>query len=192
MRRYDWVRATSRGPLTFLGDPISGRLQRSAGAGRSSAPPNIDLMKRIGLVGCVKLKQMVPAPAADLYISPLFKLRRRYVERSCSQWYILSAKHGLVRAGQVLEPYEQTLKAASRGERRAWSARVVDALESEIGSFKDVLFEIHAGYEYRSFGLHDGIVDGGGHVEVPTEGLPIGEQLAFYKRSLMANAPPAI
>jgi hypothetical protein len=51
--------------------------------------------RRIGLVGCVKDKVNVPTKARDLYVSPLFVGRRRYVERTCDQWWILSAAHGL-------------------------------------------------------------------------------------------------
>jgi len=41
---------------------------------------------RIGLVGCVKQKALVAAPAAELYVSPLFRARRTDVERSCDRW----------------------------------------------------------------------------------------------------------
>lgn len=41
---------------------------------------------RVGLVGCVKQKLHHPATAADLYVSPLFRGRRRYVERTSSSW----------------------------------------------------------------------------------------------------------
>ncbi|HWO69164.1 MAG TPA: hypothetical protein VNP94_00195, partial [Actinomycetota bacterium] len=45
---------------------------------------------RIGLVGCVKSKRARPAPARDLYTSPLFRGARRFVERSCDRWFVLS------------------------------------------------------------------------------------------------------
>ena len=56
---------------------------------------------RVGLVGCVKKKGSSPAPAGDLYISPLFIGRRRFVEASCDRWFILSALHGLLDPDQV-------------------------------------------------------------------------------------------
>lgn len=136
--------------------------------------------RRIGLVGCVKSKLDNPAPARDLYKSPLFVGRRRYVERSCNHWFVLSAKHGLVKPDTVLEPYDQTLKQATRAERRQWSEAVLRALTRELGSFNSTVFEIHAGNEYRAFGLEDGIRKLGGQVNVPTQGLYLGQQLAFY------------
>ena len=45
--------------------------------------------RRIGLVGCVKQKPRKPALAKDLYTSTLFEGRRRYVEQSCDDWWIL-------------------------------------------------------------------------------------------------------
>lgn len=138
--------------------------------------------RRIGLVGCVKRKLPRAAPARDLYASALFLGRRAFVERTCDRWYILSALHGLVEPNQVVEPYNHTLKDASASERRAWSAAVVEELNRTLGSLAGVSFEIHAGTEYREFGLHQALEQQGARVEVPTRGLRMGEQLAFYGR----------
>jgi len=137
--------------------------------------------RRIGLVGCVKSKRDRPSPARDLYTSPLFRGRRRHVEQTCDRWFVLSAKHGLVDPDTVLEPYDQTLKRAGRAERQRWSAAVLKALELELGSFSSTVFEIHAGDDYRAFGLVDGIRKLGGQVVVPTDRLSLGQQLAFYR-----------
>jgi hypothetical protein len=67
---------------------------------------------RIGLVGCVKQKLPVAALAQDLYISPLLVGRRRYVEKTCDDWFILWVKHGLADRNEVLEPYDITLRCA--------------------------------------------------------------------------------
>ena len=80
----------------------------------------------------------------------------------------------------MLEPYDQTLKRAGRAERRRWSVEVVAALKRELGPFAATTFEIHAGNEYRAFGLEQGIRELGGLVIVPTTGLSLGQQLAYY------------
>lgn len=136
--------------------------------------------RRIGLVGCVKRKLSQAAPARDLYVSDLFLARRAFVERTCQRWFILSALHGLVDPRRVLEPYDRTLKDASAAERRAWSALVVQDLKRTLGNLDDVTFEVHAGTEYREFGLRQGLEREQARIEVPAEGLRIGEQLAFY------------
>lgn len=140
-------------------------------------------LRRIGLVGCVKQKAAVARPAADLYESALFLGRRSYVESTCETWWVLSAEHGLVSPMTVLEPYDRALKNASRAERRRWSERVLDALDEAVAPWEGVTVEIHAGAEYREFGLVDGIRDRGSFIEIPTAGMPIGRQLQFYARA---------
>ena len=140
------------------------------------------MTSRIGLVGCVSEKHDRPAPARDLYRSALFLGRRRYVEESCDDWFILSAKHGLVRQDEVLEPYDEALTGAGRAIKRAWARRVIEQLAEALGPFDGTTFEVHAGADYFGFGLEAGLIERGGQVEVPTLGLRVGEQLQFYAR----------
>lgn len=135
---------------------------------------------RIGLVGCVKEKRSAPAAAGDLYTSALFRGRRRFVERSCDRWYILSALHGLVDPEATLEPYDVTLVGAGRQTKRDWAARVLHQIDSQLGSVFGVVIEVHAGADYRDWGLVDGLRARGAMVSAPTEGLTQGRQLAFY------------
>jgi hypothetical protein len=137
----------------------------------------------IGLVGCVKTKRDHAAPARDLYISPLFRGRRAYVERTCARWFILSAKHGLVEPDTLLEPYDVTLDSASPRERRAWSVGVLEALRQRVGELEGLTFEAHAGSSYLDFGLADGLVVAGEKVIRPAHGLGMFEQQAFYASS---------
>jgi len=137
--------------------------------------------RRIGLVGCVKKKLRAPARAQDLYTSPLFRGRRQFVEASCDEWWILSAKHGLVDPREELHPYDVTLNTMGVGERREWSQRVLEQIRAQIDPSISDVFEIHAGANYRVFGLVAGLSSMGFVVEVPTEGLRMGAQLQFYK-----------
>ena len=108
--------------------------------------------QRVGLVGCVNKKHGHRLPARDLYASPMFRGRRNYVERSCTEWYILSALHGVVTPDRIIEPYDVTLTTSSARERRLWSARVVADLGTRLGDLVGITFEIHAGAAYRDFG----------------------------------------
>ena len=141
------------------------------------------MARRIGLVGCVKDKAKYPRPAKDLYESRLFRGRRAFVERSCTEWWILSAEHGLVHPSQVLAPYDVTLKNAGTARRRAWSARVLEELDRRVNLGPNDLAEIHAGVEYRDFGLITGLRSRGAQVAVPAAGLSLGQQLRFYKQA---------
>jgi hypothetical protein len=137
---------------------------------------------RIGLVGCVKSKRSGRAPAKDLYTSPLFVGRRRYVERTCDQWFILSAKHLLLDPEQVIAYYDETLDTARTAERRTWSLAVLSQIDRRVGNMAGVIFEIHAGAPYRDYGLLEGLEQRGAVVDVPTLGLSFGRQLQFYGR----------
>jgi hypothetical protein len=139
--------------------------------------------RRIGLVGCVKEKASGPCRAQDLYLSALFEGRRAYVKQRCDQWWILSAEHGLVHPEEILAPYDITLKHAGSATRRRWSQKVLTAIDDLVLPRPGDVFEIHAGAEYREFGLVVGLLDRACDVAVPTEGMPIGKQLQFYKQN---------
>lgn len=72
------------------------------------------------LIGCVKQKLAVPAPAKDLYTSSLFRRGRHYAEDAGVPWFVLSTEHGLVMPEELLAPYDQRLAKSDRSYRRAW------------------------------------------------------------------------
>ncbi len=147
---------------------------------------------RIGLVGCVKSKRVAATAAKDLYTSTLSRGRRRFVERTCARWFVLSAKHGLVEPDQVIEPYDVALRIASRDARRRWSADVLAALVMRLGSLVDHVFELHTDSAYRDFGLVAGLRALGATVETPGTGLTQGRLLAFYRRASDARGTPKV
>jgi hypothetical protein len=134
---------------------------------------------RVILVGCVKLKLDRAAPARELYVSPLWRRRREYAERRGGEWLILSAKHGLVDPERRIAPYDLALSDLSADERRKWGGRVIGQLEDRLGSLTGTTFDIHAGSAYRR-AIEPGILERGGTVTAPLEGLGMGEQLAWY------------
>jgi len=133
------------------------------------------------LVGCVKGKRPGSWPARELYQSTLFAGRRRYAERKRCPWFILSAKYGFVHPDQKISWYEATLKSMSAAARREWSEQVLQQIDAAIGKMQDTVVEVHAGKEYRDFGLVDGLKRRGAKVELPVAHLGLGQQLAWYK-----------
>ena len=103
------------------------------------------------------------------------------MERTCSEWWILSALHGLTSPDEVVEPYDVTLKDTGRAGRREWSEKVLESLDERVGLRPGEVAEIHAGSDYRDFGLAQGLRARGVTVVVPTQGLTLGQQLAFYR-----------
>ena len=131
---------------------------------------------RIHLVSCVAKKQTGTVAAKDLYISPWFRLARRYVERSGGPWFILSAKYELLEPDRPIPPYDETLIKAA--DRRAWAQRVKSQMDSRLPEANEV--EILAGVRYRQY-LEAYLSNRFPSVRVPMRGLRIGEQLSWLK-----------
>lgn len=66
-------------------------------------------MKTCIVIPCCKPKLSHPAPAQDLYLSHVFKRCKRIAVECEVDWYIFSAKYGLITPETVIEPYELTL-----------------------------------------------------------------------------------
>ena len=90
--------------------------------------PAFDLL----LVGCVKTQLDHPAPADELFVSPLFRYRREFAERSGRPWFVLSSRHGLVAPGTVVEPYDFPLARQPVAFRRTWAAQGRDWSYAEL------------------------------------------------------------
>jgi hypothetical protein len=129
------------------------------------------------LVACVAAKLDQPAQARDLYTSAWFTKARAYVERQGGDWFILSAKYGLVRPTDTLDPYDATLITMSAAARRQWGARVLDELAANVEHATPLI--VLAGRAYRD-PLWPTIGD---RAAVPMAGLRIGEQLAWLSRN---------
>jgi hypothetical protein len=130
----------------------------------------------VGLVACSRAKAEQRAPARELYLSPLFRAARAYAERRYAQWFVLSARHGLVDPDTVLEPYDLSLRQLSARDREQWGNRVAVELTDRFSAGTVLWF--HAGALYR-----DSIAPAVSHrVRFPLAGLGIGQQLAWYRR----------
>lgn len=138
---------------------------------RVERPPRI-----IALVACAAQKQIIPARAADLYTSPLFRRAREYVKGRAGAWYILSALHGLLDPERITAPYNFSLKECTNREREQWAWRVLCELRSVAPPNSHII--ILAGKLYREHLEYD-LTRYGYTVEVPMRGMGIGQQLRF-------------
>ncbi len=142
------------------------------------------------LVSCTKTKAAGANPARELYAaSDWFAKARAYVEAQGAPWFILSAEHGLVEPGEILQPYETTLLRMRKPARRAWAELVIGQLAARrlLGRARFVLI---AGETYREF-LEPWLTGEGRWPElgqVPLRGLGLGEQKAWLARA--AADPP--
>lgn len=140
------------------------------------------MAKKVALVACVKKHKCTPMPARDFYCSDWFRKASAYAKCATDEWYILSAKYGLVEPGTVIEPYDKTLSRMRVAARRAWARRVLDDLGRKLKAGDHVV--VLAGVKYREH-LIDPIQGMGCSVEIPMEGLRFGEQKRWLKQRLL-------
>ncbi len=132
----------------------------------------------VGLVSCSKSKLNEAAPARELYApSFIFSRSARYVETHCDEWFVLSAKHGLVHPDAVVEPYDETLAGAPKAVRDEWAEGVRQVLQARYAG-RPVKFVLMAGRSYSGAvkGLDAEVVE-------PLKGMGTG----FRRRWLAAN-----
>lgn len=84
------------------------------------------------LPGC-RRQLGIPAPARELYQSPMFLLMRAWAQSACAQWAILSVVNGLVMPDDKIAPYARALEDLSLEQRKAWGKGCVSRLKSQFG-----------------------------------------------------------
>lgn len=140
---------------------------------------------KIGLVSCSLEKLGWEMQAQNLYISRTFKARRKFVERTCDAWYIMSSKYGLVSPTTHINTYEDWLHNWSKEKRREWQRWVLTQVLTIPASLRDSVV-IHSGKSYYDLGLEEGLRAEGIEVEIPTRGLSNLQTFSWLK----ANMPP--
>lgn len=136
-------------------------------------------MRKIALVACTKRKLSGPVAARDLYISPLFKKSRGWAEQNCDEWYILSAKYGLVHPLKHLVRYEKTLNSMSSQKKKEWAQNVFRQMKKAGVIKPGVQLVWLAGQSYKenlsshlkSFAQRD-----------PMKGMRMGERLQWLSK----------
>lgn len=78
----------------------------------------------IGLISCGKLKCDHTCHAKGMYMGLYYLKQRAFIEAFCDEWWIISAKYGLLHPDAQIEPYEVTLGDMTSFSRRAWGRTV--------------------------------------------------------------------
>jgi hypothetical protein len=144
----------------------------------SDREPRLATAQTLFLVSCVSKKRSAACRARDLYISDWFVKARAHVEATGSPWFILSAEFGLVDPDAVIAPYERTLNRMHVAERREWARRVLEHLVPKLVAVERVV--LFAGERYREL-LLPALTASRVAVDLPLQGLGIGEQLRWFK-----------
>lgn len=132
------------------------------------------------LTGCGSAKRKEIARAKDLYNSVYFKKKRAYAEAVGNRWLILSAEHGVVEPDEALAPYDTTIQDV---DPVAWGERILEELPDLAGVEVIVL----AGAAYLD-PIQDGLESRAAAVRTPTEGMRIGERVAWLSEHTETDA----
>ena len=138
------------------------------------------------MVGCGKSKTSHAVhQARDLYTGSLFRARKAYAEASGTEWWIASARHGLMDPDQgPVSPYDETMRDLEPLARASWGLRVAADLLDAVADLAvkpgDLEVELHLGQAYAKHLA--GILEAAGvRVTLPLAGLQVGECLAWYR-----------
>lgn len=137
--------------------------------------------KTIYLISCSKSKAQERCQASELYTSSLFRKSVQYVESIGGEWFVLSAKYGLVLKETVIDPYDETLNDKNKKQREEWANSIFEQIKNKIG-IRDNEFVFLAGKVY-SEKLITIIESNGGKTANPMVGLGIGQRLKWLNQN---------
>ena len=139
-------------------------------------------MSTIVLVSCGAKKADHEVPAKDMYVGTLFKASRQYTEEILEpdQWFIISAKHGLVHPDTVIAPYNLTLKTMSKTDRMLWGQKVRKQLIDAGFDLQKDTFIVLAGSAYT-----DPLRPHLRKMETPLAKMKLGESIHWLQQKVI-------
>lgn len=133
----------------------------------------------IFLISCVSKKEKNKTEAKNLYISELFKKSYNYAKKiggGKEKIFILSAKYGIIKDTDVIEPYNITLNDFTEKQRKEWARKVYYKLIELIKPEDEIVFLAGENYiKYLRMILKN-------KKSEPMKGLKIGERLKYLKK----------
>ena len=119
--------------------------------------------------------------------SSLFRKAYQYATKNYGMVVILSAKYGLLLPDDRIEPYDLTLTAMSKQQRKEWANNVFEQMRKRLDLKKIESAYFHTGKKYREH-LIPMLESAGIKCIVPLEGLSFGQQLAWYNTKSKSEA----
>lgn len=137
----------------------------------------------IRLVSCTKQQKTGECLPHDLFMeSPLFQKARQYCENKQGEWYVLSAKYGLLHPSKhEIAPYEKRLNDINAEQRREWSRTVFNQLQDRNLLDETLVFHTGKAYYENLLPLLDEV---DAYYLLPLKGLGYPQQLAWYNNHL--------
>ena len=140
------------------------------------------MIPAIYLISCTKKKMDDSCAASEMYMpSPKFKKSKEIAEKQGAPYFILSAKHHLLRPECVIDWYEQKVAKAHTDANRKWAERTVAEMKTTLPKAEKVIMLAPKNY-YA--GLLGWLGDNFPSVETPFKGLAMGKQLQWLGKEL--------
>ena len=127
-----------------------------------------DVGPRLVLIGSSGATAAGPAPAGRLFAAPGFTRARDAAVRARLPWFVLSARHGLLDADDVVGPSDDQIGDRSSGYRTAWGEWVVAQLAERV-RLEGVVVEVHGGVDFAQ-PLRRPLALRGAALEIPLPG----------------------
>ncbi len=110
--------------------------------------------KILAIVNCKSLKQLYSCPAEEMYEkSAQFRAQRDLFKVAYSEYRILSAKYGLIKPTDIIEPYDLSIYSKNKQrlnvfegvvDKKKWAKEILNGLENL--SYKEIHFHISNAY----------------------------------------------
>lgn len=142
-------------------------------------------VKKITLVACCGKKLSSPAPARDLYRSPLFKKSAAYADMLGNEWFVLSGLYGLIKSASTVAPYDHSIRGSS--SRSQWDGEVASEIERLIEFWRIDRIEITVLAGARYLGWVDK-VSPRCVVVTPLDRMQVGQRLQWLNNQIKIGA----
>ncbi|MDR7079736.1 hypothetical protein J2Y03_004794 [Neobacillus niacini] len=95
------------------------------------------------------LENPLKCPAGEMYQeSQLFKKATQYINQLVyDDWFIISAKYGLLSKDTIIEPYDLTLNNMNSLQRKEWAKDVYE----QLIKINPKVVDFYAGKKYREY-----------------------------------------
>jgi len=133
------------------------------------------------LISCSKTKGDHRDLARNMYASPLYRKSVIVAENWGLSFSILSAKYGLLDPDETIEPYNLTLKGASKQFKSEWAHRVDKQIRGLVDRKKWLI--VLAGDDYFA-PLTEAGADDPLKFLAPMQGISLGNRLVFLNQSI--------
>jgi hypothetical protein len=160
---FDWLEPDSRA-LAILASESVDRLR--------SLPKD----RTVLLISCGRNKKQTKDAASELYTSPRFRLSRRLADHLRLQYFVVSAKYGLLDPTETIEPYDLSLELFNDEQRVAWAKDILDQLLSVSKKMTHVVLLADDEYAAPLKDVFNNI-----SVILPLDGLTKPTRLSFLK-----------